>query len=478
MFGGRFLGNLGHGFQGFPVRAHFTADEVTGATGAKVEPFADILGDPFGGMCLPILHRLRCGAGIDAPLAEEVRARPQRSPRRFVPTFEPVLGECFNLREEFLLNLPELVKLRTCQRIEGKRGESFPTEIGDCGRIGFSAGHRMPLCMLHERQRTIARSVFVGIDTDQVPALRAALLRKRWALIRINSPSGICAQSKMVGRDREGFSEPDHPPTRFEIVATLAESFAMTEIGFVHIRSPQNGKDTRPRRMLKLTGPEAFRTALKPWARSFGAGQELTFEGDSAAPVLFVLNGWLRISKSLDDGQRQIIDFVLPGDFVASASADGTASTLQIDALTDASVAVLSEIQWTKLQLDRPDLHWQTIHLWAAAQARLAERILRLGKGGAQMRIAYALLELCLRLKVTGASENCSFRLPLTQQQIGDFTGLSSVHVCRTMRKLIESGIISVSDHLVIRINDLTKLSKLAGADIQQLSREIMPKPV
>lgn len=252
----------------------------------------------------------------------------------------------------------------------------------------------------------------------------------------------------------------------------------MTEIGFVKIRSPLKGNEAAPRRAPRLADQEPFASALKSKARDYAAGQELTFEGDAAAPVLFALDGWLSVSKSLGDGQRQIIDFVLPGDFVASASADGTMSTLQVDALTDARVGVFSEIKWTRLQWDRPDLHWQAIHLHAASQARLSERILRLGKGDAPMRIAYALLELCVRLKAIGRAPNCSFRLPLTQLQIGDFTGLSSVHVCRTMRKLVQSGIISVDKHPTIRILDPARLSKLAGVDIRQLSREIMPKVV
>lgn len=252
----------------------------------------------------------------------------------------------------------------------------------------------------------------------------------------------------------------------------------MTEIGFVQIRTPLTGEEAEPRRAPRLADREPFASALRSRSRNHAAGQELTFEGDAAAPVLFVLDGWLRVSKSLDDGQRQIIDFVLPGDFVASASADGSASALQIDALTDARVAAFSEIQWTRLQWDRPDLHWRAIHLHAASRARLAERILRLGKGGALMRVAYALLELCLRLKGGRSASGCSFRLPLTQLQIGDFTGLSAVHVCRTMRKLVNSGIISIDEHPTIRILDAVQLSKLAGVDIRQLSREILPKVV
>ncbi len=137
-------------------------------------------------------------------------------------------------------------------------------------------------------------------------------------------------------------------------------------------------------------------------AHSFAAGTALTFEGDDVATVLCVLKGWLSLSKSLSDGQTQIIDFVLSGDIVSPVSADGHTSSLQVEAVTDVVVAILTEAEWARLKHEWPAIEAVSTHLAAAHQSRIAERMLRLGRGSAPNRIAYSLLELCVRLRSIG----------------------------------------------------------------------------
>lgn len=209
--------------------------------------------------------------------------------------------------------------------------------------------------------------------------------------------------------------------------------------------------------------------------RTFSAGHQLAFEGDNGAPVLWVKKGWLKLSKSLADGQTQIIDFILPGDIASPASADGLTAAVQVEAVTDVEVATLSEAEWEQMKRACPDVRRIAINLAAASQARISERMLRLGKGSAPMRIAYALLELCIRLRSIGLMDGDSVHLPLTQQQLGDFTGLSSVHVCRTLRRLVRNGVITTEDHLDIRILDLAALAEMAGIDVARLKHEIAP---
>ena len=63
--------------------------------------------------------------------------------------------------------------------------------------------------------------------------------------------------------------------------------------------------------------------------------------------------------------------------------------------------------------------------------------------------------------------------MPLGQQQLGDFTGLSSVHVCRTLRRLNRIGVIRTGDHMDILIRDLPALADLAQVDLAALRKEI-----
>ena len=216
---------------------------------------------------------------------------------------------------------------------------------------------------------------------------------------------------------------------------------------------------------------------LRTNERRIGRGYVLALEGGQNQTVLCVLKGWLAVGKTLSDGEKQIIDFVLPGDILDPTAADGESSVLQIEALTDVSVTILSDATWQEMTREWPDLHRLTVAVAAASRARQAGRMLRLGKGSARMRLAYALLELCIRLRAIGRSaEGCSsFHVPLTQQHLGDFAGLTSVHVCRTLRRLAQQGVIAVEDHMDIRILDVAALAEIADVEPEALSREIVP---
>lgn len=218
-----------------------------------------------------------------------------------------------------------------------------------------------------------------------------------------------------------------------------------------------------------------LQTEFNQHIRQIANNSTLLIEGDECRAVYFVVGGWLSLSKALAEGQNQIIDFALPGDFVDPAGGDGMTSSVTIDALTDGTLAVLPYRRWTTMPGEWPELHSLTHLMEAAKNARRAERMLRLGKGTAEMRVAYALVEFCIRIASVCGSEIAEFHIPLTQQQLGDFVGLSSVHVCRTMRRMVRNGVIEMSDHMDIRVLDSRSLARLAGVDIESLKRGIVP---
>jgi CRP-like cAMP-binding protein len=220
---------------------------------------------------------------------------------------------------------------------------------------------------------------------------------------------------------------------------------------------------------------ESMRRTILTHGRRLHPKENLVVEYESSDCVILIMSGWLYLYKSLQDGRKHIIDFVLPGDIVDPVSADGKSSSLQIEALSEATVSLLPRATWHGMKRDRPALHRLAERIAAAARARLAERTLRLGKGGASMRLAYALLELCVRLRAIGASARGGFHAPLTQQDLGDFTGLSSVHVCRTLRRLEKAGVVSVAGHMDVRILDVAALAAVADIDPEALEREITP---
>lgn len=212
-------------------------------------------------------------------------------------------------------------------------------------------------------------------------------------------------------------------------------------------------------------------------AQSIKAGRSVLNEFEDLAPVIVLLDGWLSLYKSLPDGQAQIIDFVIPLDVVYTSSAGAQNSIYSVEAVTNVTLVRLSRKEWDEILAVHPDLKKFQDDLVKATHARTAERMLRLGQGSAAMRIAYALIELCLRVAPSEEACHGKFHLPLTQQKLGEFTGLTSIHVCRVLGRLAKQGIIATSDHIDICILDPAALSDLAEVDVETLKDEIRVAP-
>lgn len=213
---------------------------------------------------------------------------------------------------------------------------------------------------------------------------------------------------------------------------------------------------------------------LKATGRGFHAGATLKLEGGDSGAVYVVLSGWLAISKSLADGARQIVDIVVPGGIIDPATAQGDTSSVQIETLSEARIAIVPHSDWQKLSEADPTVRQLQAVTIAAMLSRMSERMLRLGKASAESRIAYALIELCLRLSAIGGGFGNTYHLPLTQQLLGEYTGLSSVHVCRTIRRLTRLGTISTSDHMDIVIHDIDALAEIADIEVEVLREQII----
>ena len=218
-----------------------------------------------------------------------------------------------------------------------------------------------------------------------------------------------------------------------------------------------------------------FYNALNQHIRPVPKNRTLLLEGEGCQTVYCVLDGWLALSKTLQEGQKQIIDFALPGDIVDPVGADGMTSSVNVEALTDGVMAAMPYRSWERMAGDWPELQKLAHLAEAAQQARRAERMLRLGKGTADMRIAYAIIEFCIRINALGRVRTSTFHIPLTQQQLGDYLGLSSVHVCRTMRRMTCNKILEMRNHMDIQVLDAPALTRLAGVECDTLKREIMP---
>ncbi|AJE48438.1 Crp/Fnr family transcriptional regulator [Celeribacter indicus] len=213
------------------------------------------------------------------------------------------------------------------------------------------------------------------------------------------------------------------------------------------------------------SGPQV-RTAEK---RSF-----ISHEGDVATFLLLLLDGWVALTKALPDGETQIIDLLLPGDSALIAAQRAPISACSVEALTHAKFVTLGEEILGGTDAEDAAIRRRLVATLSTAQARVAEHLLRSGRGSAASRIAYALLELYVRLQAVGMTWETSFALPMTQQDIGQFTGLSNVHVCRTLRRFEQDGIVAHRHGTDIALHDIHALCTLAGVNLDQLRSKIL----
>lgn len=205
--------------------------------------------------------------------------------------------------------------------------------------------------------------------------------------------------------------------------------------------------------------------------RSFQPGYEMIHEGQSGSSAFVLANGWACSYKLLPDGERQIVNIQIPGDFLGLRSILFRTSDHSIEAVTgiEASEVLSSDILDAFAQAPR----LATAVLWAASrdEAMVVEHLVNLGRRSAEERMAHFLLELGARLTLVGMGSRAGYECPLTQYHLADVLGLSAVHVNRVLRHLREEGLVTFQKGHVA-FDDFGRLKVLAAFDTAYLDQD------
>lgn len=162
---------------------------------------------------------------------------------------------------------------------------------------------------------------------------------------------------------------------------------------------------------------------------------------------LFVLReGRVMSFVILPDGSRQILRVYFPGDFIGSASTIYSKAPESLIALSDAIVCPFDKQALRRLLDEYPRVAALLFLLSNAERVSMTDRLAALGRTSAKARVASFLLDMFDRLRVTDDSITDSFELKLTQEEIGDSIGLTSVHVNRMIRQMEQEALISRSN--------------------------------
>ncbi|MBE0455200.1 MAG: Crp/Fnr family transcriptional regulator [Roseovarius sp.] len=214
-----------------------------------------------------------------------------------------------------------------------------------------------------------------------------------------------------------------------------------------------------------LSAPElSVLASLHKRRRTFVAGRDLIHQGQSDQAAYILASGWACSYKLLEDGQRQIVDFQMPGDFLGLRSILLNVSDHSIEPVTDIEVTEIHITDLLDAFAQTPRL--ATAVLWAASrdEAMVVEHLVDLGRRDAVKRMAHFLLELGARLALIGLGSKDGYACPLTQYLLADALGLSAVHVNRALRKLREGGMVTFRDGFVA-FDDYDQLASFAQFD-------------
>ena len=174
------------------------------------------------------------------------------------------------------------------------------------------------------------------------------------------------------------------------------------------------------------------------------ADQEILREGDRTQRCCFMLEGYAAWWNLTARGRRQILSFAIPGDIpdLYSLHLDVLDSTL--GTLTDCKVAFIQHEVLRKICDENPRIAQFLWRCTLIEAANFRQWVTNIGGRNAYSRIAHLLCELVVRLRVVGLSNGVTWNFPVTQAELGDATGLSVVHVNRTLKHLREEKFIAV----------------------------------
>jgi len=207
-------------------------------------------------------------------------------------------------------------------------------------------------------------------------------------------------------------------------------------------------------------------------------GELLIAEGQTDASLFTLLDGWAFRFKTLSDGRRQILNFLLPGDFIGVQQKMVAVAAHGVMALTEAMLCVFQRNALWELHRQSPTMGFNITWLSAREESLVDEGLLSVGRRTAEGRTAALLILLFNRAANRQSDAGAGgVPFPLNQQHIADALGLSLVHTNKTLHKLQGRGLHRIRDGR-LHILDTAALMKIADLQVQIGNKEVASRPL
>lgn len=216
-----------------------------------------------------------------------------------------------------------------------------------------------------------------------------------------------------------------------------------------------------------------FMRRFKKGERIVPAGGTVVREGEASEHLYTVLDGWACRFKSLEDGRRQILTFLLPGHLIGLQGSVMDVMQHSVEALSDVTLCVFNRNELWTLYERFPSLAYDVTWLTSRDEMLLDENLTSLGRRHASERVAFLIVHLYRRAEIVGLAGDHRVEFPFTQQDVADALGLSLVHTNKTLKRLADRGLLRWRSG-ACEILDLEGLARLAGYDLV----DPLPRPL
>jgi CRP-like cAMP-binding protein len=189
--------------------------------------------------------------------------------------------------------------------------------------------------------------------------------------------------------------------------------------------------------------------ALPASVKRLDVGGYIAREGDIVRSCCVLLTGFAFHHKIVSEGARQIVAFQIPGDFVDLHNSFLGIADHNVQMLSVGEVALIPAQAVQDIAYSNPAIGRAMLLDALVDGSIFREWVANVGRRDARARVAHLLCEIAVRLQAAGKGEPRSYHLPMTQEQLADATGLTSIHVNRMIRSLRSDGFISTDKRQV-----------------------------
>lgn len=190
-------------------------------------------------------------------------------------------------------------------------------------------------------------------------------------------------------------------------------------------------------------------------------GSTILMEGSNAPQLYTVLSGMGIRDKTLENGNRQVVSFVFPGDFIGLQAGIMGKMGHSVEARSAMRLCVFNRSEFWGFLKAHPERAFDVTWLAAIEEHFMGEALATVGQRSALQAIAWSMVKIFERGKSLGMVNQNQMSLPFMQRDLADALGLSLVHTNKTLAKLKNRQLLAWSER-TLQINDTEALAKIA----------------